>query len=440
MPLSFRSVRRPLSSRTGKRIVAAALFLLAFAGFPGGRAAAQESVPASAPPPAKDGARFDAEFLPMPPWAEVMTVNPVDSPGPNQPRPSFDPASGALPLGVPGSGPSAGLQIHLRNGMLAYYPAADIAAVASAGGARIAFQRAYRGERGWNSGASPGLSLGWVHNFDVRVIPSGAANAWGDMKVLYPISDIDGLRPVLNDQKRPTGEFLASNHAPFTAKGIAGETPGMWKSITLTWKSGTIWEFRPFDDKTYALYRMNDLLVTFGKRRELLTVTVQKTGEAVLIYQYDDSGLLKYVTDNAGRRVEYAFAPVSASDTKLFLQYVSTVYSAKEKPQIRYQYGYVFEIKSWLLGAVGVPGEPGKPLNFAKLAYEMGRVVKATDANGNSHRYEYYLSKVKVGVFGADDKIVSMYIQNFDKKGRNTGVTDAAGNTEEIRYSDSPTP
>jgi YD repeat-containing protein len=66
--------------------------------------------------------------------------------------------------------------------------------------------------------------------------------------------------------------------------------------------------------------------------------------------------------------------------------------------------------------------------------YESGRVIAHVDANGNRRRYTYGPNHTLVEVVGASGKVSSFWTQNFDDLGRNTGVTDALGNTTRIGY------
>src|SRR6185369_7939394 len=87
---------------------------------------------------------------------------------------------------------------------------------------------------------SPGLSRGWVHNYDVSI--QGTSGSWGTLKLIYPNGSSENLIPQLTGGQ-PTGALTTVAGAPYIVSGVSGSPTGTWQSITITWKDQTKWKF-----------------------------------------------------------------------------------------------------------------------------------------------------------------------------------------------------
>lgn len=70
-------------------------------------------------------------------------------------------------------------------------------------GPNVSFSRIYRSKLAEQGYFSPGLSPGWVHNYDVSI--SGASGNWGVLTLRYPNGAAEQLTPVLDSNGAPTG-------------------------------------------------------------------------------------------------------------------------------------------------------------------------------------------------------------------------------------------
>lgn len=131
--------------------------------------------------------------------------------------------------------------VDLATGLHVYLPAPDIT-VYNPYGPSVMFQRNCNSGLAREGKYSPGLSCGWVHNYDITITSANSI-----LKLKYP----NGYEEVINPStgSRPAG-------APYTVTGIQSSEPGQWASITLTFSDQTKWEFGLAPGKT-DIYLMN---------------------------------------------------------------------------------------------------------------------------------------------------------------------------------------
>jgi len=93
--------------------------------------------------------------------------------------PIGDPSTGAIgTVRIQNTGPSAGDPVNLATGSEVYLPVPDLD-IYNPTGARVYFQRAYYSSQARKGVASPGLSPGWVHNYDVTLQTAQQAGGAG---------------------------------------------------------------------------------------------------------------------------------------------------------------------------------------------------------------------------------------------------------------------
>jgi hypothetical protein len=172
---------------------------------------------------------------------------------------------------------------------------------------------------------SPGLSRGWVHNYDIRV--QATAGSWGALTLNYPNGSTETLTPVLGGGL-PTGAFNTVAGAPYFVTGISGSPTGTWQSVTITWKDQTQWKFTQHSGTTYALNQITSrtgqsLNFSWNSSRALTQVSDAGSSSVLLTLAYAASGKLSTATDVYNRQVSYSFTAGNAT-TPAVLQTVRT--------------------------------------------------------------------------------------------------------------------
>lgn len=419
------------------------LFVLAAIGFSAcapawAQDAAPAPVPAEAapPPPPPPVAPFYDKRVP-PPWANG--VEPVDPTN----HAAYDPALGDLPdgggklfdNGGPNFGPSNGMQVNLATGSEEYVPDSDWTARNSIGTDAV-FRRAYYSSRALAGYGSPGLSPGWVHNYDVTLTPTSEGK-WPALILHHANGCNELLKPLLDGGGQPTGKFETG--MPCDIVGRPGAAPGQWQALSLTWRDQTHWLFLPAGDGSYVLGGITNLagngfFLLWDSARRLRGAVDSRDRKPLLTLLYDGNGNLSDVKDNLGATIHYRFGP-SPGVPGASLLAVSTVLTAASPNGLsRYVFTYAAGGGRTLLKTISVPdpGGPGRSTNT--IQYLDGKVVAHVDANGNRHALTYGDGHTLVQIAGPDGKVVSFWTQNFDALGRDTGVTDALGHSTRVTY------
>lgn len=358
---------------------------------------------------------------------------------------SFNPDSGALRRLLGGGlGPQAGDPVNLATGREIYTPDSDLV-IYNPTGPAVDWRRSYLSTQAISSikgYASPGLSRGWVHNYDVSI--QGVSGSWSAVKLVYPNGGSELLTPVLN-AGQPTGSFTTVAGSPYRVEGIPGTPTGTWQSITITWKDNTKWKFTQLSGTTYALNQLTNrtnqsLAFTWNASRALTQITDVGSSSVLLTLAYSSRGKLTTATDIYGRQITYGFSAIS-STTDDVLQSVSQVTPAgTPNPPAHFTYGYATD-KGLLLNSITVPSPTGTGNSSASINYDsIGRVSSLVDANGNQRVYTYNSGTTQVQVKDSSNNVALSWIQKFNSGGLDTGITDAANHSTTIAYTDSANP
>ena len=113
---------------------------------------------------------------------------------------AFNPERGGLPtkLVENGSGPSSGDPVNLATGRESYFTEPDLS-IYNPSGPNVVWQRTYLSDQALaelSGHRSPGLTRGWVHNYDLRI--DGTSGSWGALTLVYPNGATETLTPQLN--------------------------------------------------------------------------------------------------------------------------------------------------------------------------------------------------------------------------------------------------
>lgn len=357
----------------------------------------------------------------------------------------FEPGFGGLPVfAEPFGGPSSGLVVNLATGSLSYLPIPDRKARNRVGTDAV-FLRDYRSDAAGRGGSSPGLPLGWVHNYDVSLTVS-EKNGAKELSLRFP-SGVAIPLPVDTNTPATDGAVRLSVPLffPFVVSGVASDSkPGTWERVTLAWRQGAVWIFRPNEDASrYLLTSLDDLTLTYDAKDRLTGVAHDKTGLLSLTYGAEN-GLLTRVTDALGTQVDYRYdAPPAESGmgTAPCLMGVTQPHKSGEPaPEKLWQaYGYApsgTDNKPYL-ATVSVPNPSGSGgYTTASIVYNAGIVSQLVDANENRRVYRYEKDGTRVTVSGKDGKVVDTFLRHIDAQGRNRGRTDARGKRSTIEYGD----
>ncbi|GIV20399.1 MAG: hypothetical protein KatS3mg023_2150 [Armatimonadota bacterium] len=384
---------------------------------------------------------------PPPPWSGICPFDPPGCPVPD-PGDGGEPPGGGGSCGPVGAYPlyaaSAGDPVNLAAGVEAYRPADDLV-VYNPYGPRVVWRRHYYGGLAILTLRSPGLSIGWVHSYDVTL--QRAINTW-DVTLIYPYGASEVLSAQLNAQGQPTGILLPPSGTPYLVRGVPSGTPYVWQSVTITWRDQTQWTFVPFNGSLYVLSRITNrmghsLQFAWDAQRRLTSVTETGSGLVLLSLTYDANGLLSSVTDAYGRQVFYGYSQ-PANLSVLCLTWVSQIVPVgTPNPPMRYLYNYVsFGSDKPLLSSISVPSPTGSGVATSTLQYRNGRVVARVDANGNRTEYSYDVANhlTTVTVKNAAGNTVYTWTQKYNDSRANTGTIDAQGNQVTIEYNDLANP
>ncbi|MGC8784319.1 MAG: hypothetical protein ACP5RN_08030, partial [Armatimonadota bacterium] len=342
--------------------------------------------------------------IPPPTWAEEVVPTDTVSAG--------------------GFGPSSADHVNLASGVFEHRPPADIV-VYNPIGPSISFSRTYRSKLAEQGYFSPGLSPGWVHNYDVTI--SGASSSWGSLTLRYPNGATEQLTPVLDGNGNPTGQFVF-NGAPYMASGQPSGTPGRWNYIDLTFKDESRWRFTPsYDPALYRLTRIQNLLaqgvnIAYDNNNFLTQIT-NDAGTVLLTFSYTNG---MSVSDYAGRTVTYTFSGGQ-------LTAVSQVGSSSPL----WVYGYQLLNGVPYLVSVGCADPTdGVGTRSHPVYYDaQGKVVLLSDANGNVRSYRYEGGITTVTVYNADGSLAQTWSQKVGNLNVDVGIRDASGSESNIHYS-----
>jgi RHS repeat-associated protein len=351
-------------------------------------------------------------------------------------------ASTGGPAGA--SGPSWPDPVNLATGRETFAPPADLQIYNPTGpsvswGAQYFADQALKPVTGYGS---PGLTRGWVHNYDMRI--EATSGSWGALTLYYPNGSTETLTPVLSSGT-PTGAFTTVAGAPYFVTGVSGSPTGTWQSVTVTWKDQTQWKFTQHSGTTYALNQITNrtgqsLNFSWNGSRALTQVSDAGSSTVLLTLAYASNGKLSTATDVYSRQVSYSFSTASGT-TPATLQSVSQVVaSGTSSPPARWTYAYTSD-KGQQLNTITVPSPTGTGNSTATINYSsIGKVTSLVDANGNQRVYTYNSGATQVQVKDSSNNVALSWTQKFNTGGLDTGVTDTASHSTTIAYTDTNNP
>jgi YD repeat-containing protein len=362
-----------------------------------------------------------AAHVPAPSWAEA--VIPADS----------------VPSG--GAGPSSASRVNLASGEYENTPPADLS-VRNPKGPDVAFVRRYSSFLAKRGYASPGLSLGWVHQYDIRV--EGVLGSWGALSLVYPNGGRETLTPELVGGQ-PTGRLVVPAGAPYCAAGTADSVVGRWQEIVVVHRDYSKWVFTPHSVgtgnlQTYRLVRIIDRagnfisLSWFSDGR--LDQIARADGRVLLKCRYSGSQLESVEAYDASGAV---YGRVRLEYTNGLLSAVSQITaSATAPPRWAYRYRSVGGVP--LIEAVATQ-DPSANTGANQLAWHhviysaQGIVQQLVDANRHARTYEYGGGTTTVKVHNASTGQVDFrWTQRIGTKNVNAGVQDASQNSSTVLY------
>lgn len=366
--------------------------------------------------------------------------------------PSFDPSTGG--------GNGGGDPIDYATGEHAYLPTPDITVYNPYGPSATYRRNCWSGLAG-DGEYSPGLTSGWVHNYDVTISQSD-----GGLTLRYPNGAEEDINP--STGSRPAG-------APYTVAGVAaGNT---WSSITITFTDQTKWIFVPAQDSTdifiisrimnrvgrYIEFTFDKVTVdssTVYRLKKVDADQVISSGSTTLMTLTYSGNLLSSITDIYGRTVHYTY------DTNGFLGGVSTIDSTIN----HWEYGYevnmtpgttapdpfvephLRSIKFLSPSGSGYSEQiveynntflPPLQNSFVELTPMDVRVESFKDANNNRTTYTYGNGTTREAVDKWSGEWIAVqhrdinYELGLDGRYRRTGETDQNNHSSVFDYSDS---
>jgi len=348
-----------------------------------------------------------------------------------------------------GMGPSMGGPVNTASGVEENSPGADLWAYNPLGPS-ASYSRMYRSARAVQGYHSPGLSAGWVDNYDqsititgstyTRVYPNGGQEAWGGT----------------------TGALTPPSGAPYTAvqTPAAGGKPAF---ITVTEKDRSQEIFTqiptaagPYPAGTYLLSQVTNLVGhsvflnrdASGSAYRVLSITNDAaTPLALLSFTYAPSGLLASVTDSISAANPAGIRQVAYTFTGGNLSAVSQIAApgAAGLPT-RWGYGYTPSPTNGQPLLIQVqapnPASPGTLASTYTDYYDTGAVAEHIDATGRVKSYAYNGSQTQIQADNADGSLAQSWTQkqNTGSKNQDAGVVDAKGKATSVAYSGTPSP
>ncbi len=355
-----------------------------------------------------------------------------------------------------GSGPSSATSIDVATGIEESHPDPDLDAY-NPNGQKAVFSRLYRSAQASRGYGSPGLPTGWTHNYDFRIF--GAPGSWtGKLTFVYPNGAVEKWNPIV-DNGFPTGYFTYDRPGtPYAVSGPAGNGPGRWGRLAVTFKDQSQLYFTPSANSqdVYLLTRIRpaydapyNLLLTYDTANKLTRIesvaASDNSGTSLLTFSYGATGgLLDTITDvQGGRSVNLLYGPLSATNPTRVLNQVNQINSSSAK----WTYDYALVSGFPLLTQTGVLNPTTTGNSIADVAKhpaceydDLGRITTFYDANKNRRIYRYGSDSTEVE---SQRLVNNVYVrdlvhqQKFNAKGADTGSTDAFGFSSQVNFTDS---
>lgn len=276
-----------------------------------------------------------------------------------------------------------GLMVNLRTGELNYVAAPDLMErmilCPSA-----AFIRSYRSELAKLGKHSPGLPVGWVHNYDIIVkLPTGEEK-WEPFTLIYPNKSQEIMEPVLDADGKPTGKGRSLSNETYKITIAPGPKVNTYEWIRVDWpNSRTHWVFTPHASGVMVLRGIgqnanvdSDIRLGYLTDRTLANVTFPKQDMTLLTLNYQN-GLLGGITSHGQIGVLFTYATVGNQPV---LWKASDRYRAGETAGDSYVYSFVSNWPYPALSQVAVPDQ-GK-WSKSTVEYGDGRITAIQTAGG----------------------------------------------------------
>jgi hypothetical protein len=287
-----------------------------------------------------------------------------------------------------GDGPSSSLSVNAASGVYGHAPGTLLLANSDTSPS-ASLSLVYHSRSAMLGNSSPGLPMGWFHNYDTRLVTQ--AGAWNPVTIQYPNGGTDTLTPeVVNGS--PTGKFNRIAQSPFVASGVANGTAGQWDSITLTYSDSTRLVFQP-DATGATTYRLRKMMDSLGRSTNinydgangfrLLGATNSANANMIgLTYDANSITATEFANGAAYRKVVLSVGNEGAGAV---LQQISQLVPA-DAPiyPMDWRYGYQAVNGKPMLCIVGMPSPAGDGTNsFAQVILDVnGRVSTLKDARG----------------------------------------------------------
>jgi len=333
-----------------------------------------------------------------------------------------------------GFGPSSADSVVLSSGVYENCPDPDIE-VWNPIGPVAYYQRKYRSSLAARSYASPGLSAGWVDNYDYRIQSLAQPGTWGPLELISPngageIWNVPGGGGMINP---PSG-------TPYIVTGQASGTTGQWQWLKIAYKDQSVWEFAPdsLNSNGYRLSQISDLFGNYIKivrdpSSDQITSINDKNNNTILSFGYNGHQIYDVWDKLSNRQVRYTWSGNALSA-------VSFVCLQTDPSPLPVLWEYQYDP---YLCYVSVPNPTGKNGMIGhSINYDFeGTVTSVVDANNNKRAYSYGFggqNSTQVQISGGVQ--MENWTQNFDSLGQSTGVVDANMNSTRIIYNDPNNP
>ncbi len=306
---------------------------------------------------------------------------------------AFIPGQGGIPqLTGPLGGPSLGITVAPWNQTLQYLAYPDLRRLMQQEPTTL-FSRCFRSDMALKGESSPGMPAGWITNFDIKIEVPKDETRWRRMKLVYPNGAKTDLIPLLDANGWPTGDFEHANGDPFLVRGVPGKTINSWESIEDIWDPMT-WVFKVAKDGNYRLSTIKTLVrklsldFYYDVQGRLTGVASGATNKWVSTLNYSPNGYLDSIVRDDKSYVKFYYEQnQEALKGKWVLRAVTGLSSDPKKEEIYYYYKYKIIGDQFLLSSISRPSASLKTDNWsvAHIQYDdSGKVIKLTDANGNS--------------------------------------------------------
>ena len=347
-----------------------------------------------------------------------------------------------------GGGASAGSMVDLASGSYMHEPGGDIFGRNTVGPG-AAFVRSYNTDWALNGLSSPGLPVGWKHNYDYQVQPNPQVS--GALDLVYPNGAHETIRA------NGTAAFAAPPGAPYLVTNSGSD-------IYLTFLDETKWTFT-LNGTNYPLRKMANRIgqtvrIDYLADGRLDKIWALNSGggtisPALLTFTYPASGAnaayVSRVTDVYGRYVDYTITSVTTANIPALTGVSPLTPSAGPTagmPQFDWQYGYLGYVQGGatraFLNQVTVPdpsstaSPPAYTSSTVTYDTNFGYVNALVDANSNQNQFTYdggTQTSVQSYTYNSGSLTLNAsYTQKEQDGFKDAGTIDANNNATALTY------